>query len=182
VIRVTNLFTRPCIEDKPTDRVLITLPGIMVHYMGTRRALQEALEQPQPPDLMAELTAMQTIATALTELSDAQARLRVLRWAECFSAVPGAPPPAPAAQSMPLVAALQSGGTDSTLTLDGFDLFGDTPAFDHTHAIDDTPAFDDTPSDEAEPRAPHTTGEPLDVLIKGIAADVQQIARDWNRE
>jgi hypothetical protein len=154
----------------------MTLPGIMVHYMGTHRALQEALEQPQPPDLMAELTAMQTIATALTELSDPQARLRVLRWAEGFSAAPGAPPPAPGAQSMPLVPALQPDGQDSTLTLDGFDLFGDTPAFDDTHA------FDDTPSDEAEPRTPQTTEEPLDVLIKGIVADVQQIARDWRRE
>ena len=159
----------------------MTLPGIMVHYMGTHRALQEALEQPQPPDLMAELTAMETIATALTELSDAQARLRVLRWAECFSAAPGAPPPAPGAQST-LVPALQPDGQDSTLTLDGFDLFGDTPAFDDTHAFDDTAAFDDTPSDEAEPRTPQTTEEPLDVLIKGIVADVQQIARDWRRE
>jgi len=77
---------------------------------------------------------------------------------------------------MLLVPALQSDGQDSTLTLDGFDLFGDTPAFDDTHA------FDDTPSDEAEPRTPQTTEEPLDVLIKGIVADVQQIARDWRRE
>jgi hypothetical protein len=148
----------------------------MVHYMGTRRALQEALEQPQSPDLMAELTAMQTIATALTELSDPQARLRVLRWAECFSAAPGAPPPDHAVQSMLHVPAMQSPGEDSTLTLDGFDLFGDTPP------------FDDTPADETEPMSPQTTpqmtppttDEPLDVLIKGIVADVQQIARHWH--
>jgi hypothetical protein len=118
---------------------LTTPYDIMVHYMANHQALQEAqeaLEQPrdlmaeQPPDLMAELTAMQTVATALTGLRDEQARLRVLRWAECFSAAPGAAPPA---QSTPPAPSMRSRRQDATLTLDGFDLFGDAASDKPAH-------------------------------------------------
>jgi hypothetical protein len=139
----------------------------MVHYMATRGALQEAFDQPQSADLMAELTAMRTIANALTELSDVHTRLRVLKWAECFSAAPGAPaaPPAPAVQPTPfLPALLQSRRQDATLTLDGFDVFGDEA------------------SDETEQTTLRAAEEPLELMIKGLVADVQQIARDWHGE
>src|ERR1700737_1658295 len=105
----------------------MTLHDSMVHYMLARGACEETFDQPQSADLMAELTAMRAIANALTELSDVQTRLRVLKWAECFSAAPGAPapPPAPAVQPTPFLPALQSHRQDATLTLDGFDVFGD---------------------------------------------------------
>jgi hypothetical protein len=140
----------------------------MVHYMANHHAVQEAhvaLEEPQPPDLMmAELAAMQTIATALTGLRDEQARLRVLRWADGFSAAPGSSPSPSDAQLASLEPAMQSRRQDTTLTLDGFDLFGD--------AVPEKPA----------PMTPRTADGPLDLMIKGLVADVQQIARDWHGE
>jgi hypothetical protein len=140
----------------------------MVHYMANHQALQEAheaLEQPQqPPDLMAELAAMQTIATALTGLRDEPARLRVLRWADGFSGAPGAPSSPPAAQMAPPEPAMQPCRQDTTLTLDGFDLFGDD--------VSEKPAQ----------MTPRTADEPLHLMIKGLVADVQQIARDWHGE
>jgi hypothetical protein len=190
----------------------------MVHYMVNYRALQEAeeaLEQPQPadlmmdqppdlmteqpsdlmteqpPDLMAELTAMQTIATALTQLSDGQARVRVLRWAECFSATPGAVPSSSTAQSTLLEPALQSRHHDAMLTLDGFDLFGDL-ASDETAPVTPRTAGDKTArmtpraaraaEDETGQMTPGTADEPLESMIKGLVADFQQIARDWHGE
>jgi hypothetical protein len=140
----------------------------MVHYMATRSAEHEAPEQPQSPDLMAELAAMQKIGTALTELRDSEARFRVLRWAEGFSGAPGAPasvpvPTAPTARTAIRAAASAPRGPDTTLTLDGYDLFGDAP------------------SDEPPPlRAPGVAEETLDSMVKGLVADFHQIARDWH--
>jgi hypothetical protein len=152
----------------------------MVHYMANHHASQEAhepLEQPQqPPDLMAELEAMQTIATALTGLRDEQARIRVLRWADCFSAGPGAQPSPPAAQPTALEPAMQSRRHDTTLTLVGYDLFGDTPSIETAEM---TPR---TAEDETAEMTPRTAEEPLDLMIKGLVADFKQIARDWHGE
>jgi hypothetical protein len=140
----------------------------MVHYIATRSAAQGAPEQPQSPDLMAELAAMQKIATALNELDDTQARLRVLRWAEGFSGAPGAPPPLPVPTAQPALLALAPPphGPDTTLTLDGYDLFGDAPP--------DEPPPQRTPPGMAE--------ETLDSMVKGLVADFHQIARDWHGE
>jgi hypothetical protein len=90
----------------------------------------------------------------------------VLKWAECFSAAPGAPaaPPAPAVQPTPFLPALQSHRQDATLTLDGFDVFGDAA------------------SDKTEQTTLRAVEEPLELMIKGLVADVQQIARDWHGE
>jgi hypothetical protein len=138
----------------------------MVHYMATRSAALEAPEQPQSPDLIAELAAMQKIGTALTELRDSEARFRVLRWAEGFSRAPGAPASVrvPTAQAA-LRAPAPPPGPDTTLTLDGYDLFGDAP------------------SDEPPPlRTPGVAEETLDSMVKGLVADFHQIARDWHGE
>ena len=156
----------------------MTSYDIMVHYMANHHAPQEAneaLEQPQQsPDLMAELTAMQTIATALTGLRDEQARSRVLRWAGGFSATPGAPPSPSGAQPTPLESAVPSRHLDSTLSLDGYDLFGDAASETTAQTI---PL---TAEDKTAQMTPRTAEEPLDLMIKGLVADVQQIARDWH--
>jgi hypothetical protein len=137
----------------------------MVHYMATRSAAHEGPDQPESSDLMAELAAMQKIGTALTELRDSEARFRVLRWAEGFSATPGAPAsvPVPTAHTALRASAPLPQGPDTTLTLDGYDLFGDAP------------------SDEPPPlRTPGAAEETLDSMVKGLVADFHQIARDWH--
>src|ERR1700730_16160193 len=101
----------------------MTTYDTMVHYMATRGAVQEAPGQPQSPELTAELAAMQKIATALTELRDTQTHVRVLRWGEGVSGLPGASPSVPGPTVQPVLPALAqpAHGPDTTLTLDGYD-------------------------------------------------------------
>jgi hypothetical protein len=157
----------------------------MVHYMATRSAVQEAPGEPQSPELMAELAAMQKIATALNELRDAQARLRVLRWAEGFSGVPDAAASVSVPAAQPALSALfpppTPYGPDTTLTLDGYDLFGDGPSDESTPQRIPAMAPQRTPS-MAPQRTPAMAEETLDSMVKGLVADFHQIARDWNGE
>jgi hypothetical protein len=170
----------------------MTTYDTMVHYMATRSAVQEA-GQPQSPDLTAELAAMQKIATALNELRDAQARLRVLRWAEGFSGVPDAAASVSVPTGQPALLALfpppPSYGPDTTLTLDGYDLFGDGPSDDPPPQRAPGMSPQGTPgmaaqgtSGMAPLRTPGMAEETLDSMVKGLVADFHQIARDWNGE
>jgi len=134
----------------------------MGRYKAPRWADLEPSGQPESPDLMAEMIAMETIAAALTELHDAQARLRVLRWAERVSA-PAGPPSPPAAQPTPFGSAMQ-------------------PLQDEVLTHGDVNAIRDAASDETQQTTSRTAEEPLDSMIKGFVADLQQIARSWHGE
>jgi hypothetical protein len=139
--------------------------------MAPRYAEPEPSEQPKSPDLMAEMIAMETIAAALTELHGAEARLRVLRWAERVSAPPGPPLPL-AAQPTPLGPAIQR-------LQAGVLTHGDGKVF--SDAASDE-AFHDAASDKTQQTTSRPAEEPLDSMIKGFVADFQQIARNWHGE
>ncbi len=134
----------------------------MVHYMATHQATEAPSEAGVLPDLMAELTAMQKIAAALSELGDDEARRRVVRWADRFAPEAPAARVAPEAAVTPAVPAAQSPRRrDATLSIDGLNLFEDDPP-------------------DSEKRAAPATGEaPLESMIKSFVDEFQQVAREW---
>ena len=148
-----------------------------------------------PEEINAELDAMQAIGLAFSQLQDAMARARVLRWAtECFE-IPVETPPSPVSGKAARVAA-----TPMDLTLDGVDEMFDPPAvtldgvlemFD-PWAVTLRPANLDLEDNEPPHVSRDTThlqnihceaadSEPLDSLMRALATDFQRFAVDLQR-
>jgi hypothetical protein len=127
----------------------------------TPRKTDEASKQGRlASDVTTELEAMQLVASALGEVDDAQARLRVIRWAmERF--FPGAAVEttncSPASDSM-------RPAPDTTLEVGSL----------HEFFVRDTvdPDDDDCPLQPARP----AIREPIESMVKGFVADFQRLA------
>src|SRR5262245_18619960 len=107
-------------------------------------------------ELAIELDALQAIGRALARVNDPKTRRRILQWAnERFGEMPSAP----IHEERPAAAA------DPSLTVDGVELFGETP---QPAELAPAPA-----------RAPSRDDQPLDALVRGFASDIRQLAVLW---
>jgi len=124
--------------------------------------------------LAAELGAMQTIAKALTDIRDLEARHRVLSWANerFIVALPTVTAPV---CSIALRAALNE---DPTLSVEGLEEFFEQPRgvaeLLALQSIQELPDFA-LPAAAAETRE----GGPLGMLIRGVSSGLKALVAEW---
>jgi hypothetical protein len=131
----------------------------------TRRAFTTP-DESSSEDLQTEIAAMQAVGSALSALDDAQARLRVLRWAlERFQIALGKVSPG-AAAPVPVAAPAAASESDPDLDVEGIvEMFDASATAGNGHRR----------SAQSEPEV--DTPE-LDTLVEGFAADFRRLTSD----